>query len=134
MFLDVTRENNKHLAFGLGAHYCLGAPLSRLEGQIAISTLVRRMPNLHLNIAPEQIRWRSGIILRGLEVCLCHFRKCFETPNRSQGFGTLRSHTNRSQGIVRCEATPPRGRPQGHVPTIHASAFQTVEECIARLE
>ena len=32
--LDVTRENNKHLAFGLGAHYCLGAPLSRLEGQI----------------------------------------------------------------------------------------------------
>ena len=65
--LDVTRENNKHLAFGLGAHYCLGAPLSRLEGQIAISTLVRRMPNLHLSIAPDQIRWRGGIILRGLE-------------------------------------------------------------------
>jgi cytochrome P450 len=65
--LDVTRENNKHVAFGLGAHYCLGAPLSRLEGQIAISTLVRRMPNLHLSIAPDQIRWRGGIILRGLE-------------------------------------------------------------------
>jgi cytochrome P450 len=65
--LDVTRENNKHLAFGLGAHYCLGAPLSRLEGQIAISTLIRRMPNLHLSIAPDQIRWRGGIILRGLE-------------------------------------------------------------------
>jgi cytochrome P450 len=65
--LDVTRENNKHLAFGLGAHYCLGAPLSRLEGQIAINTLVRRMPNLHLSIAPDHIRWRGGIILRGLE-------------------------------------------------------------------
>ena len=65
--LDVTRENNKHLAFGLGAHYCLGAPLSRLEGQIAISTLIRRMPNLRLSIAPDQIRWRGGIILRGLE-------------------------------------------------------------------
>ncbi len=65
--LDVTRENNKHLAFGLGAHYCLGAPLSRLEGQIAISTLIRRMPNLRLSIAPAQIRWRGGIILRGLE-------------------------------------------------------------------
>jgi len=65
--LDVTRENNKHLAFGLGAHYCLGAPLSRLEGQIALSTLVRRMPNLRLSIAPDQIRWRGGIILRGLE-------------------------------------------------------------------
>ena len=65
--LDITRENNKHLAFGLGAHYCLGAPLSRLEGQIAISTLVRRMPNLRLSIAPDYIRWRGGIILRGLE-------------------------------------------------------------------
>ncbi len=65
--LDVTRENNKHLAFGLGAHYCLGAPLSRLEGQIAISTLIRRMPNLRLSIAPDQLRWRGGIILRGLE-------------------------------------------------------------------
>ena len=65
--LDVTRENNKHLAFGLGAHYCLGAPLARLEGQIAISTLFQRMPNLHLSIAPDQLRWRGGIILRGLE-------------------------------------------------------------------
>jgi cytochrome P450 len=65
--LDVTRENNKHLAFGQGVHYCLGAPLARLEGQIAISTLVRRMPNLRLSIAPDQLRWRGGIILRGLE-------------------------------------------------------------------
>ncbi len=65
--LDVTRENNKHLAFGHGVHYCLGAPLARLEGQIAISTLVQRMPNLHLSIAPDQLRWRSGFVLRGLE-------------------------------------------------------------------
>ena len=65
--LDVTRENNKHLAFGQGVHYCLGAPLARLEGQIAISTLVRRMPNLRLSIAPDQLRWRGGIVLRGLE-------------------------------------------------------------------
>lgn len=65
--LDITRENNKHLAFGQGVHYCLGAPLARLEGQIAISTLVQRMPNLRLSIAPDQLRWRGGIILRGLE-------------------------------------------------------------------
>jgi cytochrome P450 len=65
--LDFTRENNKHLAFGHGAHYCLGAPLSRLEGQVAISTLVRRMPNLRLRSAPEQLQWRGGLILRGLE-------------------------------------------------------------------
>ncbi len=65
--LDITRENNKHLAFGHGVHFCLGASLARLEGQIAISTLVQRMPNLRLSIAPDQLRWRSGFILRGLE-------------------------------------------------------------------
>lgn len=65
--LDITRENNKHLAFGQGIHYCLGAPLARLEGQIAISTLLQRLPNLRLSVAPDQIRWRSGFILRGLE-------------------------------------------------------------------
>lgn len=65
--LDITRENNKHLAFGQGVHYCLGAPLSRLEGQIAISTLIQRMPDLRLSIAPEQVRWRGGFVLRGLE-------------------------------------------------------------------
>jgi cytochrome P450 PksS len=65
--LNITRENNKHLAFGQGAHYCLGAPLSRLEGQIAIGTLVQRMPNLRLRVASEQLRWRGAFILRGLE-------------------------------------------------------------------
>ncbi|MEY2833155.1 MAG: hypothetical protein RLZZ574_2414, partial [Cyanobacteriota bacterium] len=65
--LDFTRENNNHLAFGHGAHYCLGAPLTRLEGQIAINTLLQRMPDLRLSIAPEQLQWRGGIILRGLE-------------------------------------------------------------------
>ena len=65
--LDITRENNKHLAFGQGAHYCLGAPLARFEGRIAISTLCQRMPNLHLSTAPDQLRWRGGFVLRGLE-------------------------------------------------------------------
>jgi cytochrome P450 len=65
--LDIERENNRHLAFGLGAHYCAGAPLARLEGQIAINALVQRMPNLRLKVAPDALKWRAGITLRGLE-------------------------------------------------------------------
>lgn len=65
--LDITRETPKHLAFGQGAHYCVGAPLARLEGQIAIATLVRRMPDLRLTQAPHTLRWRPGLTVRGLE-------------------------------------------------------------------
>ena len=65
--LDLGRENNKHLAFGLGAHYCVGAPLARLEGQIAIQTLATRLPNLHLAATPRALRWRPGLTVRGLE-------------------------------------------------------------------
>ncbi len=65
--LDLSRQNNKHLAFGQGIHYCVGAPLSRMEGQIALSTLARRMPNLRLSVTPEQLRWRGSFIVRGLE-------------------------------------------------------------------
>jgi cytochrome P450 PksS len=65
--LNIARENNKHLSFGQGVHYCLGAPLSRLEAQIAISALVRRAPALRLSGAPDRLRWRGGLIIRGLE-------------------------------------------------------------------
>jgi cytochrome P450 len=65
--LDITREPNKHLAFGQGIHYCLGAPLARLEGQIAINTLLRRSRDLRLAVTPEAVRWRRALVLRGLE-------------------------------------------------------------------
>jgi cytochrome P450 PksS len=65
--LDLGRSPNPHLAFGNGVHYCLGAPLARLEGQIAINTLVQRLPRLRLAVAPGALRWRRGVFLRGLE-------------------------------------------------------------------
>jgi cytochrome P450 len=64
--LDLTRADNKHLAFGHGIHYCLGAPLARMEGEIALATLLRRMPNLRLGVAPGTLTWRPNFILRGL--------------------------------------------------------------------
>ena len=63
--LDVTRENNRHLAFGLGVHYCLGAPLARVEGEMALHTLLRRMPDLRLNAQPRELAWRPSPGLRG---------------------------------------------------------------------
>ena len=65
--LDITRTDNKHLAFGKGIHHCLGAPLARMEGQIAIGTLLRRMPNLRLKGTPKSLTWRPGLIFRGLQ-------------------------------------------------------------------
>jgi cytochrome P450 len=64
--LDLTRDARQHVAFGHGIHYCVGAPLARLEGQIAIGTLIRRLPELRLAVAPEELRWRPGIVMRGL--------------------------------------------------------------------
>lgn len=65
--LDLTREPNRHLAFGQGLHFCLGAPLARLEGRIALTMLFARFPNLRLAQPPESLRWRRSLILRGLE-------------------------------------------------------------------
>jgi cytochrome P450 len=56
---DITRSPNKHLGFGAGIHYCLGAPLARMEGAIAIPTLLRRLPNLQLAIDPDEVVWAN---------------------------------------------------------------------------
>ena len=62
---DITRqEADKHVAFGKGIHMCVGAPLARMEGQIAFETLFRRMPELRLALPIEELRW-SNSILRG---------------------------------------------------------------------
>ena len=63
--LDLGRPDNRHLAFGWAGHFCFGAPLARIEGQIAFETMLSRFPELTL--APDQeIRWRSNLGLRGL--------------------------------------------------------------------
>jgi cytochrome P450 len=56
--LDVRREDVRHLAFGRGSHYCLGAPLARLEAQIALETLFRRLPGLRLAVPRRELEWR----------------------------------------------------------------------------
>ncbi|MFF5365698.1 cytochrome P450 [Streptomyces sp. NPDC013187] len=55
--LDITRTANRHLAFGQGPHFCVGAPLSRVEGNIAFTTLLRRLPGLRLAVPADEIDW-----------------------------------------------------------------------------
>lgn len=64
--LHITRDPNKHLSFGQGIHFCLGAPLARMEAQIAFTTLLQRLPDLRLKNSPDSLRWRPSMILRGL--------------------------------------------------------------------
>jgi pimeloyl-[acyl-carrier protein] synthase len=62
--LDLRRPDNRHLAFGWAAHFCFGAPLARMEGQIAFSVLLRRLPRATL--LDETLDWRANAGLRGL--------------------------------------------------------------------
>lgn len=64
---DIRRQKNRHLGFGHGIHYCVGAPLARLEGSIALNALLQRLPNLQLAVPAEKLRWRATPMLRGLE-------------------------------------------------------------------
>jgi len=64
--LDLARTISRHLAFGHGIHTCLGAPLARLEGDIAFTTLLKRMPNLRLSVPRESITWHFALNSRSL--------------------------------------------------------------------
>lgn len=64
---DITRDPNRHIAFGHGIHYCLGAPLARLEGTVAFSTLLHRLPNLRLAVPLDDLRWSPYLLVHTLE-------------------------------------------------------------------
>ena len=64
--LDITRDHNAHLAFGHGIHYCVGAPLARMQAAIAIGALVDRFPRISLARTPEQLRWHRSRDAHGL--------------------------------------------------------------------
>ncbi len=65
--LDVTRSPNKHVAFGQGIHFCLGAPLARMEASIAFDLLVERLPHIRLAVPLEQLQWRTSAQVRGVK-------------------------------------------------------------------
>ena len=86
------------LTSGTITHFCLGAPLARLEGQIALGTLLRRVPDVRLAVSPKMLRWRGGLILRGLEALPVVFgitktQSALVGPD--SGSGQLGSHTGR---------------------------------------
>jgi cytochrome P450 len=65
---DITRPDNRHMGFGHGPHTCLGAPLARMEGQIAFATLLHRVPDIELAVPPDELEWLVDTsIVRGLE-------------------------------------------------------------------
>jgi pimeloyl-[acyl-carrier protein] synthase len=70
--LDLTRQDNRHVAFGWAAHFCFGAPLARIEGQIAFETLLRRIPDLALE-PNSPLVWRPNLGLRGLNALQVNF-------------------------------------------------------------
>lgn len=78
--LDLARRDNQHLGYGHGIHYCLGAPLARLEGQTALATLLTRLPDLRLAADPDELRWRGGLIMRGLRTLPVEFSPSVRLP------------------------------------------------------
>lgn len=64
--LDVTRAEGQHLAFGYGLHYCTGAPLARIELQVAFGQLISRFPTLHLAVDPDELTVRENVVTKGL--------------------------------------------------------------------
>ncbi len=79
---DITRKDNRHLAFGYAAHFCFGAPLARVEGQVVFEALLRRLGDIRLE--PQAIEWRSNLGLRGLKSLRVKFGVKFGEQSATQ--------------------------------------------------
>ena len=91
--LDITREDNRHVAFGYGAHFCFGAPLARIEGQIALEEMVCQFSSCSLE--PGRLVWRTNLSLRGLTSLRINFTSAAagnEGQNHSEEGVTLHEH------------------------------------------
>ena len=67
--LDFARDPNPHLSFGYGPHHCLGAQLARMELQVALDTILARLPGLHIVVPEDQLTWHAETMMRGLATC-----------------------------------------------------------------
>jgi cytochrome P450 len=70
--LDLGRDTSGHVAFGHGIHYCLGAPLARMEAEVALGALLARFPEMSLAVSPRELRWRPVSLMNGLESLPVH--------------------------------------------------------------
>src|SRR5699024_11260086 len=64
---NITKKKSRHLTFGTGIHTCLGAPLARMEGEIAINSLLNRYPDCKLKVDMDDLDWRPGMVVRGVK-------------------------------------------------------------------
>ena len=87
--LDLGRKDNRHLAFGWASHFCFGAPLARIEGQLVFEAIARRMANLQLE--PGALVWRDNLGLRGLTCLPVTFSRALASLAVEAGIETMRS-------------------------------------------
>lgn len=107
--VDLDRDTSGHLAFGHGIHYCLGAPLARLEAVIAFGQLLARFPDLELAVPAASLRWRESSLIHGLAALPVRLRLA-ESPATVSTAGRTRAGAHRSRSRDPRRRSAPRAR------------------------